>query len=244
MRFLVFLFVVLSLSSCSSKPKVTPEEMTDEKAFYKAQTLLINEDFEEAAKAYDYVDREFPYSALAPRAMMMAAFSAYLAYEYDDAMFMSERFIQLHPGNKYTPYLYYLKAMCLYAQIADVVRDQKLTEQTRAAFSELVLRYPGSDYAKDAKVKLRLVTDHLAAKEMDIGRHYLFKNQYDAALSRFSSVVQQYQTTSHVYEALYRMVEVYTTLGLKDEAFKTAALLGHNAPNSDWYAKAYQLVKK
>ena len=248
MRFSLVFIMLLFLSACGNKEPETKAinigADADKQAFYQAQTLLIKEDFAEAAKAYDHVDREYPYSTLAPRAMMMAAFSAYLANEYDDAVIMSERFIQLHPGNQYAPYLYYLKALCLYVQISDVTRDQQMTEDARTALTEVVLRYPNTAYANDAKVKLRLVYDHLAAKEMEIGRYYLYKNQYDSALSRFVTVVQKYQTTSHVHEALFRMIEVYTVLGLKDEAFKTAALLGHNAQNSDWYKKAYKLVQK
>jgi outer membrane protein assembly factor BamD len=173
----------------------------------------------------------------------MAAFGYYQRNEYDDAIVALDRFIQLHPSNRDTPYAYYLKALSYYEQISDVERDQKMTESALKTLEELIARYPDSKYARDAKVKLDLTYDHLAGKTMEIGRYYLRRGYYLAAVNRFKSVVDNYQTTTHVPEALHRLVEAYLALGLEEEARKSAAVLGHNFPGSEWYIDSYELVE-
>jgi outer membrane protein assembly factor BamD len=172
----------------------------------------------------------------------MSAYSLYQASKYDEAVVDLDRFIQLHPGNRDAAYAYYLKALCYYVQITDVGRDQKTTEQALKALDEVTRRFPESKYARDARLKLDLTRDHLAGKEMEIGRYYLNRDQYLAAINRFRRVIEQYQTTTHVPEALERLTECYLALGVKDEAQAAAAVLGYNFPGSDWYQDSYALL--
>ena len=173
----------------------------------------------------------------------MAAYSAYRAGEFDDAVVILDRFTKLHPTHPSTPYAYYMKALCYYTQINDVGRDQKVTEEAREALREVVNRYPDSDYAQDAKLKFDLTEDHLAGKEMEIGRYYLKQSDYVGAINRFKFVIDHYQTTSHTAEALHRLVESYLRLGVLPEAKKYAAVLGYNFPGSDWYKYSYAMMK-
>ncbi len=192
-----------------------------------------------AAKLFDDVEREHPYSVWATKAQLMAGYAHYQASEYDEAIIAIDRFIQLHPGNRDIAYAHYLKALSYYEQISDVVRDQGTTENARTALNEVIRRFPNSRYARDAKLKLDLTQDHLAGKEMEVGRYYLTRAHYLAAINRFRRVIDNYQTTSHVPEALHRLVESYSALGIEDEARKAAAVLGHNFPGSEWYIDSY-----
>ena len=198
----------------------------------------------QAAQIFDEVERQHPYSIWARRAQLMSAFSYYAAQEYPDAISAAQRFLSLHPGNKDAPYAYYLIALSYYEQIEDVERDQQITEQALAALTELARRYPSSPYAADARLKIDLTRDHLAGKEMTIGRFYQDRREYIAALKRFENVVERYDTTSHAPEALHRMVESYLLLGILEEARRTAAVLGHNYPGSEWYERSYELVRR
>jgi outer membrane protein assembly factor BamD len=172
----------------------------------------------------------------------MSAYSYYEASKYNPAILAADRFIQLHPGNKDAPYAYYLKAVSLYEQIVDVGRDQKKTEQATAALTELIRRFPQTEYARDARLKYDLTRDHLAGKEMNIGRYYLTRGQQVAAINRFRTVIEKYQTTSHVPEALHRLVESYLSLGIVKEAQTAAAVLGYNYPGNEWYQDSYALL--
>jgi outer membrane protein assembly factor BamD len=195
-----------------------------------------------AAEAFDEVERQHPYSVWATRAQLMAAYAHYRADAYDEAIIAADRFIQLHPGHRDTAYAYYLIAMSYYEQISDVQRDQRMTELALDALAEVVARYPGSDYARDAQLKIDLAHDHLAGKEMAIGRFYLKRGDYVAAINRFRTVIEQYQTTSHVPEALHRLAEAYLSLGVRSEAQTAAAVLGYNFPGSPWYVDSYRLL--
>lgn len=197
-----------------------------------------------AAEVFDEVERQHPYSVWARRAQLMSAYSYYQANRYQDAILAAQRFLSLHPGNRDAPYAYYLVAISYYEQISDVGRDQKTTEQALQALEELVRRYPNSPYAADARLKLDLTRDHLAGKEMDVGRWYQKRSNYIAAALRFRNVVDKYPTTSHVQEALHRLVETDLELGLRDEARRSAAVLGNNYPGSKWYERSYNLLKK
>jgi outer membrane protein assembly factor BamD len=177
------------------------------------------------------------------RAQLMSAYAFYLANKYDEAIISLDRFIQLHPSNRDIAYAHYLKALCYYEQISDIQRDQKMTRLALESLKELIVRFPSSKYARDAQVKLDLTFDHLAGKEMDIGRYYLNRGQYLAAINRFRNVIEHFQTTTHVPEALLRLTECYLAIGVVDEAKKTAAVLGHNFPGSVWYADSYRLLK-
>jgi len=198
----------------------------------------------EAAALFDEVERQHPYSPWARRAQLMSAFSYYLDRDYPKTVQAAQRFLQIHPGNKDAPYAYYLIALSYYEQISDVTRDQKITQQALETLTEVVRRYPNTSYASDAKLKIDLVNDHLAGKEMEIGRFYERSGKWLAATLRFRNVVDNYQQTSHTPEALYRLVESYLSLGIPDEAQKAAAVLGANYPGNEWYEKAFKLMSK
>ena len=200
--------------------------------------------YEIAAKLFDEVERQHPYSVWARRAQLMSAFSYYMAEKYPDTVSSAQRFLTIHPGNKDAPYANYLIAMSYYQQIEDVTRDQKITQQASDAFNELIRRYPQSRYASDARLKLDLINDPLAGKEMEIGRFYQRAGHWLAAATRFREVVDKYQTTSHTPEALERLVETYLNLGMPEEAQKAAAVLGANYPGSKWYKRSYELIQR
>ena len=200
--------------------------------------------YELAAKLFDEVERQHPYSVWARRAQLMSSFSYYMAQKYPDAISSSQRFLTIHPGNKDAAYANYLIAMSYYQQIEDVTRDQKITQSASDSFNELIRRYPQSRYANDARLKLDLINDHLAGKEMEVGRFYQRSGNWLAAATRFREVVEKYQTTSHTPEALERLVETYLNLGLPDEAKKSAAVLGANYPGSKWYKRSYELIQR
>ena len=199
--------------------------------------------YEEAAKLFDEVERQHPYSVWARRAQLMSAFSYYTAGKYTEAISSAQRFLTIHPGNKDAPYANYLIAMSYYNQIADVSRDQRITQQASDSFNELIRRYPESRYANDARLKLDLINDHLAGKEMEVGRFYQRSGNWLASVTRFRAVVDKYQTTSHTPEALMRLTESYLALGIPAEAQKAAAVLGRNYPGTEWYQRAYQLIR-
>jgi outer membrane protein assembly factor BamD len=236
------LVAAVALSACSSAPKDTYVERSVEELYNSAMDKLVAKDYRGAAKDFDEVERQHPYSVWATKAQLMGAYASYEGNKYDDAINAADRFIQLHPGHRDVAYAYYLKALSNYVQITDVGRDQRITDRAMKALDEVVRRFPESRYARDARLKLELTHDHLAGKEMDIGRYYLRQGQYLAAINRFRRVVDSYQTTSHVPEALHRLTECYLALGVPDEAKKTAAVLGYNYPGSDWYRDSYTLM--
>ena len=221
----------------------TPYVARDVGTLYTAaKDRLDRRQYKEAAALFDEVERQHPYSIWARRAQVMGAFSYYLDRNYTQAIQSAQRFLSVHPGNRDAPYAYYLIALSYYEQISDVTRDQKITQQALDSLGELSRRYPNTRYAADARLKMDLVRDHLAGKEMEIGRFYERRGQWLAASMRFRSVVEQYQTTSHTPEALMRLVETYLSLGLRDEAKRSAAVLGANYPGTDWYERAYKLI--
>ncbi len=232
---------LLGLGACSSKKDDYVERPVEE-LYNEAMDDIDQDEYYKAAKAFEEVERQHPYSAWATKAELMGAYALYARNKYDDALAALDRFIQVHPGNHDAPYAYYLKALCYYEQIADVARDQKMTENALKALQEVVDRFPATSFARDARLKVDLARDHLAGKEMEIGRYYLRKGEYLSAINRFKVVVDQYQTTTHVPEALHRMVEAYMALGLTEEAKRVAAVLGHNFPGSPWYEDAYTLI--
>ena len=209
-----------------------------------AKDRLDRGDAKVAAALFDEVERQHPYSPWARRAQLMSSFSYYVSRDYNKAIQSAQRFLSIHPGNKDAPYAYYLIALSYYEQISDVTRDQKITEQALRALTELERRYPTTEYASDARLKIDLVNDHLAGKQMEIGRFYERSGRWLAADLRFQQVVNDYQTTSHVAEALYRLTETNLALGIPTEAQKYAAVLGANYPGSEWYDKAYDLLGK
>ncbi|MDY0871122.1 outer membrane protein assembly factor BamD [Dongia rigui] len=229
------------LAACSTPDPEIPDTPV-ETLYNNAKDSLDSGQPEKAAKLFDEVERQHPYSKWATQAQLMSAYSYYQVDKYDDAIPALERFIELHPGNRSAAYAFYLRALCYYEQIEDVTRDQGNTELAQRALSDVVARFPNTPYSRDATVKLDLVRDHLAGKEMDVGRYYQKRGQYLAAINRFKTVVDKFQTTSHVPEALERLTESYVALGVFAEAQKTTAVLGYNYPGSQWYQDAYALI--
>jgi outer membrane protein assembly factor BamD len=209
-----------------------------------AKQRLDNGNYATAAALFDEVERQHPYSVWARRAQLMSAFSYYLAKEHTKSIDSARRFLSIHPGNKDAPYAMYLIAVNYYEQIEDVNRDQSITKQALDSLGEVVRRYPDTQFASDSRLKIDLVRDHLAGKEMEIGRFYQRRQQWLASIARFRNVVDEYQTTTHAPEALMRLTESYLALGVPDEARKAAAVLGANYPGSKWYERAYQLVQR
>jgi outer membrane protein assembly factor BamD len=232
----------VALVACSADEAEYVERPVEE-LYNEAQDFMNAEDYEGAAESFDEVERQHPYSVWAVRAQLMSAYAYYLDNKYDEAIISLDRFIQLHPSNRDIAYAHYLKALCYYEQISDVGRDQKMTRLALESLKELIVRFPSSRYARDAQVKLDLTFDHLAGKEMEIGRYYLRKGQHLAAINRFRNVIEHFQTTTHVPEALHRLTEAYLAIGVVEEAQKAAAVLGHNFPGSDWYIDSYQMVE-
>lgn len=234
--------MLLALAGCGgSKQKAYIEKPVGD-LYNKAMDDMASGYYQTAAKEFDKVQNQHPYSVWATKAQIMSAFALYRAGEYNRAIIAANEFIRLNPGDRDTPYAYYIKALCYYVQITDVGRDQRMTHEAMGALKQVVNRYPNSKYAEDARLKINFVRDHLAAKEMSIGRYYLDRGDYLAAMNRFKRVIRDYQTTSDVPEALERLVECDLALGLKSEAKKNAAVLGYNYPGSHWYADAYALV--
>jgi len=220
-----------------------PIESFSAEQIYERGEYELNENNEDVAAFYfSEVERLYPYSELAKRSLIMQAFSYHEAKEYEDSRAAAQRFIDFYPADDDAAYAQYLLALSYYDQIDDVGRDQGLTYQALQALRTVIERYPDSEYAKSAILKFDLAFDHLAAKEMEIGRYYLKRKHYTASINRFRVVVEQFQTTTHVAEALHRLVEGYLSLGLESEAQTAAAILGHNFQSTDWYQDSYDLL--
>lgn len=223
------------------------ETFKDEPAdkLYNEGLYLLNQkkDLKLASKKFEEVDREHPYSEWARKSLLMSAYSYYDAGDYDSCIGAATRYVTLHPGSPDAAYAQYLIAASQYDQIPDVTRDQARTEKAIAALQEVIRKYPTSEYSVSAKAKLEGARDQLAGHEMTIGRYYMERRDYTAAINRFKTVVTQYQTTRHVEEALARLTEAYMAIGIVGEAQTAAAVLGHNFPDSRWYKDAYNLVK-
>jgi outer membrane protein assembly factor BamD len=243
-KFLLAFVFLAALSGCAgdNDKEEAPDEPVDV-LYTKATDALDHGDFKEAAKQFSEVDRQHPYSQWAARAEVMEAYADYENMDYDEAIKALDQYIELHPGNSDISYAYYLRALCNYERISDVRRDQASARDALKGLQEVVRRFPETEYAKDAVLKISLINDHLAGAEMEVGRYYIKQHLYIAAIGRFKTVIDKFQTTSHVPEALERLVECYTALGLFKEAKKNAAVLGYNFPGSDWYQDAYNLLQ-
>ena len=241
------LLAAAALSGCAGHHKQTPEAYSERPVdlLYRAGADRLDQrKWSEAVDYFSEVERQHPYSEWSRRAILMQAYAHYQANQYEDALSDADRFIQLYPGSPTAAYAFYLKAICYFEQIMDVGRDQGSTDSALAALREVVQRYPKTAYASDARIKIDMVNDQLAGKEMAIGRWYERQNQPLAAIGRFKRVVERYQTTSHTPEALYRLVEADLTIGLTDEAKRNGAVLGYNFPGDAWYADAYKLLSR
>ena len=234
--------LVVGLSGCGGD-KINYFDADVGTLYQKAHEFMDAGQYRFAAVMFDEVERQHPYSVWARRATLMSAYNHYLSNDYDAAILACQRFIALHPGNRNAVYAFYLISISYYEQIADVGRDQNATQQALTAMNEVVRRFPGTEYAEDAKLKIQLARDHLAGKEMTVGRFYLKNKEYLAAVNRFRVVVDEYDTTTHVPEALHRMVEAYLAMGITGEAQKSAAVLAYNYPESEWYDYSYAFIE-
>ncbi len=240
-RFSIIFVLILALGACSADDPAYVERPVEE-LYNAGMDAMLAGSYADAARNFDEVERQHPYSVWATRAQLMVAFTYYQNNRYDDAILAADRFIQLHPGFDDVAYAYYLIAISYYEQIVDIGRDQRLTERALTSLEDIVRRFPDSEYATDARLKIDLARDHLAGKEMSIGRYYLRRGQYLAAINRFRTVIDEYQTTTHVPEALHRLTEAYLALGVNNEAQTAAAVLGYNYPGSEWYQDSYALL--
>ena len=235
----------VSLGACQSdkaKRELAYVERPVEVLYNSAAKELDTLDYEGAIQLFNEVERQHPYSEWARRSTLMSAFAAYQSRRYDEAVDTARRYISLNPGSDEAAYAYYLVATSYFEQIVDVGRDQRTTELAKASLDELLRRFPTTEYAKDAQLKMDMVDDQLAGKEMEIGRFYLRRQEHLPAINRFRKVVTDFDTTTHTPEALYRLVEAYMSVGLKGEALAAAAVLGYNHPDSEWYKTAYGIM--
>jgi len=246
--------MLIPLGACSSLPEFsnffakkdddTYVEVPADKLYNEGLFLLNQEQKpKDAAKKFEEVDRQHPYSDWARKSLLMSAFAYYQAGEYDDSISAAKRYVTLHPGNPDAAYAQYLIGSSYFDRIPDISRDQERTEKAVSELQEVVRKYPDSEYAVSAKRKIDVARDQLAGKEVDIGRWYMDRHDFTGAINRFKVVVTRYQTTRHVEEALMRLTEAYMSLGIVDEAQTSAAVLGHNFPDSPWYQDAYNLMK-
>lgn len=234
--------LVLGLVACDKTETPYVEKPAND-LYMKGYNDLVTGDYKEASESFDEVERQHPYSEWATKGQLMAAYTNYLRGEFDKAIATLDAFIQLHPGHQRIDYAYYLRALCYYDRILAVTRDQKYTREALNALSAVVKKFPDTKYGRDAQLKMDLVYDHLSGKEMQVGRYYMKRGFYLAAINRFQTVVDAYQKTTHVPEALHRLVECYSTLGLTKEARAAASVLGHNFPGSEWYTDCYLLLQ-
>ncbi|MGE3304318.1 MAG: outer membrane protein assembly factor BamD [Hyphomonadaceae bacterium] len=241
---LLGLAALLAACAGTKKTELQYQEQPVEKLYNDASDQLDRRRWTEAAAGFDEVERQHPYSSWSRRSMLMSAYAKYMGNKYDEAKDAARQFISLHPGNEGAAYAYYLIAICDFEQILDVGRDQSATENALNSLLEVVRRFPESEYARDARLKIDMTYDQLAGKEMEVGRFYEEKDQHLAAINRFKTVVEDpnYQKTTHAPEALHRLVECYLSVGMLDEAQKSAAVLGYNYPGSEWYQRTYALM--
>lgn len=238
---------LITTTSCSSesdndKLKTEITKKSAEDLYQEAKSYTENGRYTKAIKTFEEVERLYPFSNLAPKSRVMTAYAHYKNEDYDKAISVIDSFVAINPGNAEIDFMYYLKSISYYDRISDVKRDQDITKKAKNAFEEVMRRFPASDYAKDSRYKINLIMDHLAGKEMEIGRFYLKNKKYIAALNRFKSVLEDYDKTPQIEEALYRLVETNKILGLHEEAVKHGAILGHNYPEGKWYERAYNLL--
>ncbi len=243
---LSLMLVVATLAACGPQQATTLplENYTAEEIYKRGEVILEGEGKpEEALNYFQEVERLYPYSEWAKRALIMQAYTLHKSKSYEEARAAAQRFLDVYPGDEDAAYASFLLALSYYDQIDEVGRDQGLTFQALQALRVVIEQYPDSEYAKSAILKFDLAFDHLAGKEMEIGRYYLKRGNYTAAINRFRIVVQDFQTTTHTAEALHRLVEGYLALGLTDEAQTAGAILGYNYKSSPFYEDSFRLLK-
>ncbi|MCT8161024.1 outer membrane protein assembly factor BamD [Pseudoruegeria sp. SHC-113] len=232
----------LGIGGGSGTEDVAIESLDAETIFKQAEFQLAANNPDEAAVLFGEIERLYPYSEWAKRGLIMQAFAYHQDRDYDNSRSSAQRYIDFYPADEDAAYAQYLLALSYYDQIDAIGRDQGLTFQALQALRTVIERYPDSEYARSAILKFDLAFDHLAAKEMEVGRYYLKRGHYSAAIARFRVVVEQFQTTTHTPEALYRLIEAYLSLGLVQEAQTAGAILGYNFQSTDWYEDGYKLL--
>jgi outer membrane protein assembly factor BamD len=238
---------IVLLAGCGlfGQSKIKDEGVIPPEVLYQsALTDMDKQNYATAVTALEQLSRQHPYSEYNERAKVMEVYANYRIGRFDEAILAADRYLALYPGKKDVPYVLWLKGTAYFAQIKDITRDQQLSRDAIDTYGLLISNYPQSEHAKDAKDKMIVAFDQLAGKEMSVGRYYLGNGEYSAAINRFRTVAEQYQTSTHIEEALYRLTEANLLLGLTNEAQTAAAVLGHNYPNSSWYKQAFELLQK
>lgn len=249
-RFFSVAMVAVVLAGCSGMnlfgpPKIKETPIVPAQTLYqKALDDMDRQYYQTAIKSLEQLDRQHPRDPLTEKSKLMQVYAHYRGGKLDEAILAADRFLALYPGAKDAPYVMYLKGNAYFAQIKDITRDQQLSRDAIDTYNLLIANYPKSEYASDAKEKLLVAYDQLAGKEMSVGRYYLGNGQYTAAINRFRTVVETWQTSTHIEEALFRLTEGYLLLGLTNEAMTATAVLGHNYPSSTWYKQAFELLGK
>ncbi len=243
-NFFKYFLVALLLSSCQTNKKDLDMDVSSSESYSKGLQLFKKESYKEASDEFSKVYFQHPGGSITPYAELMEAYSLYKARMYEDALVVIDNYLAIHPMHQDASYAMYLRSICYYMQISDIHHDQEITIKAKTFMEELINRFPGTKYALDLSLKLDLANDHLAGKEMEIGRYYQKRFNPIGAISRFQTVIKNYQTTTHAPEALYRLVESFSILGLKDEANKYEEVLAYNYPESSWHKHAIQLLKK
>lgn len=245
----IALFAV-ALSACSGggwfgPPKIKEEPIVPAAALYQgALDDMDRQYYQTAIKKLEKLERQHPRDPLTEKGKLMTVYANYRIGRFSEAILAADRFLAIYPNGKDVPYVLWLKGTSYFGQIKDITRDQQLSRDAIDTYNMLIANYPKSEYATDAKEKLLVAYDQLAGKEMSVGRYYLGNGQYTAAINRFREVVERWQTSTHIEEALYRLTEGYLLLGLTNEAMSAAAVLGHNYPSSEWYTRAFELLGK
>ena len=236
----------LLVTSCSSKKKIENplDNLSPDQLYSEGVKKIKHNSYDKSIAYFERISQEYPYSTFASKAQIMEAYAYYRTAQFENSIAALDDYTSLYPGEKNIEYAYYLKALCYYDQIVNIKLDQLGTEKAKEALTDVINRFPESDYARDSKYKLNLVLDHLAGKEMEVGRFYLKKSEMIAAINRFKKVVNNYQTTSQIEEALYRLVECYHIIGVEEEAKRYAAVLGNNYPEGRWFKDAYKILNR
>lgn len=245
LKIILLLLCAVMTVSCDKKKKTDKfANYTPEKLYDEGMEKMRQSQFTSSIEYFERINQEYPYATQASKAQIMESYAYYKTGKFEDAIASLEDYINLYPGEKNIAYAYYLKALCYYDQIMNVKLDQLITEKAKESLSEVINKFPDSNYARDSSLKLNLVLDHLAGKELEIGRFYLAKGETISAINRFKIVVEKYQTTAQIEEALYRLVECYYILGVEQEANRYAIVLGNNFPTGKWYKYAYKIISK
>jgi len=239
--------LVVALAGCNlfGQPKIKEEPIVPAETLYQqALGEMDKQRYMTAVETLEKLERQHPYSEFNEKAKLMEVYANYRIGKFEEAILAADRYMALYPGSKEMPYVLYLKGNSYFGQIRDITRDQQISKDALETYGLLVANYPDSEYAKDARDKMNIGVDQLAGKEMSVGRYYLGNGNYPAAINRFRVVAEQFQTSTHIEEALYRLTEANLAIGLTSEAQTAAAVLGHNYPQSEWYKRAYELLQK